>query len=54
QIKNETGVVRSTIYKIRKNFKTELRNMFWEKENKIGGRMILEANESNFGKRKYN
>ncbi|KAM0686275.1 hypothetical protein COBT_002505, partial [Conglomerata obtusa] len=46
QIKNETGVVGSTIYKIRKNLKTELRNMCWEKESKIGGRMILKADES--------
>ncbi|KAM0676350.1 hypothetical protein GVAV_000315 [Gurleya vavrai] len=51
QIKNEIGVIRSTIYKIRKNLKTEIRKMFWKKENKIGGEMVLGADESKFGKK---
>lgn len=53
-VRAETGIGKSTITKIKKQFKSELHKIFWSKNNQIGGKeIILEADESKFGKRKY-
>ena len=53
-ISSQIGVCRKTVYNLKKILKTELRKMFWKKKPNIGGNMIVEADESKFGRRKYN
>ncbi|KAM0674814.1 hypothetical protein GVAV_001633 [Gurleya vavrai] len=53
EISRVTGVVRKTIYLMKKNSKKELRKMYYSEKIKIGGNgIICEADESKFGKRK--
>ncbi|KAM0686509.1 hypothetical protein COBT_002265, partial [Conglomerata obtusa] len=53
-ISNQIGICRKTVHNLKKILKIELRKMFWNNKPKIGGDMILEADESKFGRRKYN